>query len=117
MTSSRPVLWQYTFSNYNEKVRWTLDHRRIPHERRNILPGSPRALWLSARGTIPLLDLDGKRIMDSTRIIEALERRYEERPLYPADPADRARALELEDFFDENAGHDVRRVAFWDTRD
>ena len=67
MTSSRPVLWQYTFSNYNEKVRWTLDHRRIPHERRNILPGSPRALWLSARGTIPMLYNNAKRIMKTRR--------------------------------------------------
>src|SRR5258707_8274239 len=63
------------------------------------------------------MDLDGKRIMDSTRIIEALEGRFSDRPLYPADPADRARALELEEFFDENAGHDVRRVAFWDMRE
>ena len=115
--SAQPVLWQYTFSNYNEKVRWTLDHRRIPHERRNILPGSPRALWFSARGTLPLLDLDGERIMDSTRIIESLEKRFDDNPIYPSDPEERARALDVEDFFDENVGHDVRRVAFWDTRD
>ncbi len=114
--SDPPVLWQYAFSNYNEKVRWTLDYRRIPHARRKLLPGSPRALWFSSRGTLPVLDLDGRRIMDSTRIIEALERRFEDRPLHPSDPADRVRALELEDFFDENVGHDVRRVAFWDMR-
>ena len=115
--SDEPVLWQYTFSNYNEKARWALDFKHIPHTRRSILPGSPRALWLSARGTLPVMDLGGKRIMDSTRIIEALEGRFEDRPLYPADPADRARALEVEEFFDENCGHDVRRVAFWDMRD
>jgi glutathione S-transferase len=115
--NTQPVLWHYTFSNYNEKIRWTLDHRRIPHTRRNILPGSPRALWFSSRGTVPLLDLDGRRIMDSTRIIEALERRFEGLSLYPDDPAARDRALELEDFFDEQVGHDVRRVAFWDMRE
>jgi glutathione S-transferase len=118
MSAQPPVLWQYTFSNYNEKARWTLDFKRIPHRRRSLLPGSPRAFRLSAGdGTIPVLDIDGERIVDSTRIIEALERRFEERPVYPADPADRARALALEEFFDEEAGHDVRRVAFWDMRD
>ena len=47
---------------------------------------------------------DGEAIGDSTRIIEALERRYPEPPLYPADPEQRRRALEIEDFFDEELG-------------
>jgi glutathione S-transferase len=117
MNDQIPVLWQYTFSNYNEKARWALDFKHIPHRRHSVLPGSPRALWFSSRGTLPVVDLDGTRIMDSTRIIETLERRFSDRPLYPADSAERARALELEEFFDENAGHDVRRVFFWDMRD
>jgi glutathione S-transferase len=64
-----------------------------------------------------VLDLDGERIVDSTRIIAALEGRFPERPLYPADPDERRRALELEDHFDEHAGHDMRRVGFWEQRD
>jgi glutathione S-transferase len=55
--------------------------------------------------------------MDSTRIIEALEHRFPERPLYPPDDAERRRALELEELFDEEAGHDMRRVAFWELRE
>ena len=112
--SDVPTLWQYNFSHFNEKARWALDHKRVPHRRRSLLPGGPRAMWFSARGTLPVLDLDGERIADSTRIIEALEWRYPERPLYPEDPADRERALELEEYFDEEMGHDVRRVAFHD---
>jgi glutathione S-transferase len=69
------------------------------------------------RGTLPVLDLDGQRIVDSTRIIEALERRYPEAALYPADVDERQRALELEDFFDEHAGHELRRAAFYEQRD
>ena len=68
-------------------------------------------------GTLPVLDLDGERVVDSTRIIKALERRTPDPALYPADPEERRRALELEDFFDENAGHDMRRVGFWELRD
>jgi glutathione S-transferase len=111
------VLWQYSFSNYNEKVRWALDHKSIPHRRRSLFPGGPRSLMFSRNGTLPVLDLDGERIVDSTRIIEALEQRHPDPPLYPSDPDERSRALELEDFFDEHAGHDLRRIAFWDARD
>src|SRR3982750_4998305 len=71
-----PVLWQYSFSNYNEKARWALDFKGIRHRRRSVRPGSPRGLWMS-RGdrTLPVLDLAGTQIMDSTRIIAALEER------------------------------------------
>src|SRR4051812_9321995 len=118
VTGGEPVLWQYSFSNYNEKVRWALDFKGIRHRRRSLLPGGPRSLAFSrGRGTIPVLDLDGRRIVDSTRIIAALEERWPVPSLYPSDPADRARSLELEDFFDEHAGHDMRRIAFWDARD
>ena len=33
---------------------------------------------------------------------------------YPADPEERSRALDLEDHFDEQCGHDLRRVLFND---
>jgi glutathione S-transferase len=111
-----PVLWQYNFSNFNEKARWALDFKRVPHVRRSLLPGGPRAMAFSRRGTLPVLDLEGERIVDSTRIIAALERRFPEPPLYPADPQERAAALELEDFFDEHAGHELRRAGFYEWR-
>ena len=68
-------------------------------------------MLFSLRGTLPVLDLDGERIVDSTRIIETLERRYPEPPLYPEHAAERREALELEDFFDEEAGHELRRAS------
>jgi glutathione S-transferase len=112
-----PVLWQYSFSNFNEKARWALDFKGIRHRRRSVMPGSPLGLWMS-RGerTLPVLDLDGRRILDSTAIIAALEQAQPEPALYPADPDERARALDLEDFFDEQTGHDMRRVGFWEAR-
>ncbi len=62
--------------------------------------------------TLPVIDIDGTRIGDSTRIIEELERRWPDPALYPADPDERRRALELEDFFDEHCAHELRRVMF-----
>jgi glutathione S-transferase len=111
-----PVLWQYNFSNFNEKVRWALDFKGIAHVRRSLLPGGPRAMAFSRRGTLPVLDLDGERIVDSSRIIAALERRFPQPALYPEDPAERTAALELEDFFDEHAGHELRRAGFYEWR-
>jgi glutathione S-transferase len=47
---------------------------------------------------------DDEPLCDSTRIIEALEDRAPEPPLYPEVPDVRRCALELEDFFDEELG-------------
>ena len=105
------LLWHFPISHYNEKARWALDWKRIPHVRKVLsVDYLPRALWATGRGTLPILFLDGKAIGDSTRIIEVLERFQPDPPLYPADPSARRRALEIEDFFDEEVGHPVRTM-------
>jgi glutathione S-transferase len=116
MASSTPVLWQIKVSHYNEKARWALDYKRVQHRRVTPMPlfGTLPAAWLMTRGvTFPVLRLGGRAIGDSTAIIAALEERYPEPPLYPADPGQRARALELEEFFDEQLAPYVRRLGWW----
>jgi glutathione S-transferase len=105
-----PVLWHLKVSPYNEKARWALDHKRVVHVRRAAMPGrhQPIAERLTGGRTFPVLVMDGRAIGDSTQIIEALERRYPEPPLYPTDPQARRRALQIEDFFDEQLGPHVR---------
>ena len=105
-----PVLWHLKVSHYNEKARWALDFKRVPHIRRAAMPGrhAKIARGLGAGTTFPVLELDGEVIGDSTQIIRQLERRYPQPPLYPDDPADRSRALEIEDFFDEELGPHLR---------
>ncbi len=112
-----PVLWHIAISHYSEKARWALDHKRVPHRRRAVpVPGLhiPASMWLTggASQTYPVLELDGRAIGDSTEIIAALEQRFPESPLYPADLEQRQRALELEDFFDEELGPHIRLLAF-----
>jgi glutathione S-transferase len=111
-----PVLWHLEISHYNEKVRWALDYKGIRHVRRAVTPGTQelRARRLRAGRTVPVLEINGRAIGDSTKIIEEIERRWPEPPLYPSDPEERSRALELEDYFDEQCGHDLRRVLFSD---
>jgi glutathione S-transferase len=110
------VLWHLQISHYNEKARWALDYKGIPHERREPMPGlhGVRAMVLTrgAQRRLPVLDLEGRRIGDSTAIIAALEDYRPEPPLYPADGSQRARALELEDYFDEVLAPAVRRFVW-----
>jgi glutathione S-transferase len=119
-TRPKPILWHITISHYSEKVRWALDYKSVEHERRTAPPGIhiAVALWLTrGRGfTFPILELDGRRIADSTAILAALEQRYPEPPLYPVDPGERRRALELEEFFDEELGPYARRLPFHEAR-
>ena len=116
----RPVLWHIPVSHYSEKVRWALDHKGVQHDRR--APPPPAQMLITpalTRGrsrTFPLLQLDGRAIGDSTEIIAALEERFPDRPLHPADPAERRRALALEEHFDEEVGPHTRRLAFFELR-
>jgi glutathione S-transferase len=111
-----PLLWHLPISHFSEKVRWALDWKRIPHRRRVMPPGlHPLGGLLLSRGrvfTMPVLAIDGERIADSTDIVGALEERFPARPLYPSDTDERRRALQLEDWFDENVGPYARQWGF-----
>ncbi len=117
-SSDKPVLWQIDISHYAEKARWALDYKEVEHVRRSLLPGShiPIALFLTrgAQPTVPVLQLDGRAIGDSTAIVAALDAKYLDRPLYPSKPDERERALALEDWFDENLGPHTRLLPFYE---
>ena len=110
--SAAPVLWHLKVSNYNEKVRWALDYKGIPHVRRAVTPGRHRAIArrLMSGTTFPVLVWDGEAIADSTEIIASLERQRPDPPLYPPERERRCRALLLEDFFDEEVGPHTRLI-------
>ena len=108
------MLWHLRPSHYNEKARWALDYKGIPHVRREARPGQhPKvARELAGGRTFPVLVLDGEAIGDSTRILEALERFRPDPPLFPVEPAERRRALEIEDYFDEEFAPYLRGLLF-----
>lgn len=104
-----PLLWHIPLSHYNEKVRWTLDYKGVAHHRQVVGPDYLIRAWrATGQGKLPILFLDGRAIADSTQIIAALEARYPEPRLYPSDANERQRALELEDYFDEQLGPALR---------
>lgn len=109
-----PVLHQFRFSHYNEKVRWVLDHKRIPHRRRSYLPGMHilPMLRLSGQKQVPVWCEDGRAIAGSAAIVDHLERRHPDPPLLPADPTERVRALDVQRYFDDEVGAPLRAAAF-----
>ena len=108
-------LWQFRLSMYPEKARWALDYKGIPHVRRSCLPGPHIAVLVPRfrQKALPILTHGKSVIKGSAGISDYLEQAFPEPALYPADPALRARALELQTWFDDAGAH-VRRAYFRD---
>lgn len=99
--AARPVLWHLAMSHYNEKARWALDDKQVPHTRRAVMPGLHVlvAKRLGGGETFPVMTVGDQVYPDSTDIIAALEELQPDPALYPDDPELRGRALQLEDEF------------------
>src|SRR3954454_11990670 len=112
----RPVLWQLQISHYNEKVRWALDYKRIPHTRRSLMPGVHQLVLKRKAGTVlsPVFEVDGTAIGDSSAILQLIEERWPEPALMPENPLQRRRALRLEEYFDEKLGPHIRRAVYYE---
>lgn len=105
-------LLQFRHSPYNEKLRWALDFKRVPHRRRSLLPGPhvPVLKPLTGQtGTPVLLTEDEGAIAGSARIVEWLEARHPAPRLIPDDPVLRAEALRIERWFDDELTPRLRR--------
>ena len=105
-------LIQFRHSPYNEKVRWALDYKRVPHRRSSVLPGPHmgRVRKLTGRTSTPVLVVDGVALDGSAAIIDRLEALFPTPPLMPADAASRREALELQRRFDDDWVPRVRRA-------
>ena len=90
------------FSAHTRKVIVTALEKGISYELNPVVPLNPPQGWseLSPLGLIPVLQDGAVTLADSSVIGLYLERRYPERPFYPADPAAFGRALWIEEFVD-----------------
>ncbi len=105
-------LLQFRHSPYNEKIRWALDLKRVPHRRRSLLPGPHMGVVkkLTGHTQTPVLVLeDGSVVAGSARIVEWLERQHPEPRLLPDAPADREQALAIQQRFDDDITPRIRR--------
>jgi glutathione S-transferase len=119
MSAPAIELFQFSHSHYNEKARWALDFKGLVHARHCVLPG-PHMLQmkrLSGQTQVPVLRIDGTVIPGSAAIVDAIETRVASPPLYPADPAAREEALDLQRKLDDELGPEVRRGVFHGTLD
>lgn len=86
-------------SPFVRKVQVALALKGLPYEQIQQLPFTRDAEYrkINPLGKIPTLQDGDITICDSTVICEYLEEAYPQSPLYPANPADRARARWLEE--------------------
>ena len=95
MTAPVKIIGSY-ISPYVRKVLAVLIAKGVPYEIDPIVPfmGDDRFAELSPLRRVPVLIDDRGTLCDSSVICQYLEDRHPEPALYPADVADRARAVE-----------------------
>jgi glutathione S-transferase len=93
-------LYRFRFSTNVERVALALAHKQLEVESVWVDPADrSEVVAISGQELVPVL-VDGDRVVaDSTAILEHLEERFPERPLYPADQARRAELRLFLDWF------------------
>jgi glutathione S-transferase len=107
------VLYWMSISHPSQVVRKMLDLKGVEYELVDVVPLNQRIhLRLAgfSGGTVPALKLDGQRIQGSRQIARALDERWPQPPLFPADPALRARVEEAERWGEEQLQPIPRRL-------
>jgi glutathione S-transferase len=102
-------LYSGPLSLFTGKVRIALDEKGIAYEKitvpfsreRGYDPKPPEVVRINPKGQVPVLVDEGLALYDSTVILEYLEDRYPDPPLYPRDVRERARCRQLEAAADE----------------
>ena len=109
--SDKPVLYGFDGSTYVRTVRMLLRDKGVDYDQVpvNVLEGEPRQPEHLARhpfGKVPVLDIDGIRIRETSAICRYIEDTVEGPSLIPADPKARAKmneAISLIDSYGYNA--------------
>jgi glutathione S-transferase len=97
---TRLRLYRIPFSTNVERIALALAHKGLAVEYAEIDPDDrSEVVRVSGQELVPVL-VDGERVVsDSPTILDYLEERFPERPLYPADPARRAELRLFLDWF------------------
>jgi glutathione S-transferase len=95
-------VWRIPYSTNVERVALALAHKGLDVDWVDVDP-SDRApvLAVSGQPLVPVLEDDGRVVADSTAILDYLDERHPEPPLYPRDEARRAEARLLVDWFNQ----------------
>jgi glutathione S-transferase len=86
-------------SNSCQTALLMLEHKRVEYDRVD-LPPAAHAFLVRRRGfpktTVPAMLLDGRHVQGTLDISEALDETFRDPPLFPSDPAARARVRKAE---------------------
>ncbi|HZE88074.1 MAG TPA: glutathione S-transferase family protein, partial [Verrucomicrobiae bacterium] len=93
-------LYRFQYSTNAERVALALAHKGLPFDPVEIDPKDRTSVRkISGQDLVPVIEDDGKVVIDSMEIVRWIEGRYPDRPLYPRDPARRAEMLVFIDWF------------------
>lgn len=98
------TLHQFEISPFCHKVRRILHLKGVPYDIREVsaLRSAVDVRRINRMGRLPVLEVDGTLVADSSEIARFLDERYPDPPLWPADPRGRAQCHLLEDWADES---------------
>ena len=105
------TLYGFAISNYYNKIKLVLLEKDIPFREELTYPSQDEALLRrSPLGKIPFIETEHGCLSESQAILEYLEDAYPAKPLYPADPFERARNRELIQHLELNIELIARRL-------
>jgi glutathione S-transferase len=111
------TLYWMSVSHPSQAARKMLELKGVEFRTVDVLPLSQRVhlrLVGFRGGTVPALRLqDGTRVQGSRRIARALDKRWPDPPLFPAEPELRARVEEAERWGEEQLQPVPRRIGRW----
>ncbi len=111
MATQSITLYQFHISPFCEKVRKALDYKKLPYRINNVPLESRRELKRKTGQTaVPVLEIEGTFVLDSTRICRWLDDRCAGPPLIPAEGRDRALNDLLEDWADEALAKTIQPI-------
>lgn len=89
-------LYGYPVSNYYNMVKHALLIKGIDYEAVDARPGqTPELLAKSPMGKVPFIETDFGILTEANIILEYLDEVYPDKPLYPADPFEKAKVKQL----------------------
>ena len=105
------TLCGFAVSGYYNKLKLILLEKEIPFREKLVYPWERECFQRSSPiGKIPFVETENGALSESQVILEYLEERYPERPMYPSDVFARAKCRELVQHLELNAEWVARRL-------
>ena len=93
-------LWGFRYSTNADRVTIALAHKGVGYEEVAIDPDDRSPVReLSGQDLVPVIEHDGELLHDSPAILDHVEARFPDPPLYPGDPSARAQVEVFCDWF------------------